>query len=113
MRSCKSLTNIVLLLGMILMVVSCTTSVDYTMGEEFVPSDQRLELRRRVYVSGECVEAGSRTECSLATTRLYRSDSLCSSNIGMGYFGREVSQTFGTRTAGFMSQMVFVGAWLG
>lgn len=107
MRSCKSLTNIVLLLGMILMVVSCTTSVDYTMGEEFVPSDQRLELRRRVYVSGEYVEAGSHTECSLATTRLYRSDSLCSSNIGMGYFGREVSQTFGTRTAGFMSQMVF------
>ena len=107
MRSCKSLTNIVLLLGMILMVVSCTTPVDYTMGEEFVPSNQNLELRRRVYALGECTERENIEECSLATTRLYKSDSLLSSNIGMGYFGRETNATFGTRTAGFMSQMIF------
>lgn len=107
MRSCKSLINIMSLLGMILMVVSCTTSVDYTMGEEFVPSDQNLELRRRVYALGECTERDSSVECPLATTRLYHSDSLRSSNIGTGYFGRETNATFGTRTAGFMSQMIF------
>ena len=107
MRSCKGLFNIALLLGTIFTVVSCTTDVDYTMGEEFVPSNQNMELRRRVYVLGECVERENSVECALATTRLYKSDSLCSSNIGTGYFGREVDPTFGSRTAGFMSQMIF------
>ena len=107
MRSCKSLFNIALLLGMVFAIVSCTTDVDYTMGEEFVPSDQNMELRRRVYALGECVERESSVECSLATTRQYKSDSLLSSNIGTGYFGRETSATFGSRTAGFMSQMIF------
>ena len=40
--------NVVLLLGMVMMIVSCTTDVDYTMGEEFVPSNQNMELRRRI-----------------------------------------------------------------
>lgn len=107
MRSCKSLSYIALLLGMILSIVSCTTPVDYTMGEEFVPSNQNLELRRRVYALGMCTERDQSAECSLATTRHYQSDSLRSSNIGYGFFGREVSPTFGTRSAGFMSQMIF------
>lgn len=107
MRSCKSLFNIALLFGAILMVVSCTTDVDYTMGEEFVPSNQNMELRRRVYALGECVDGDSRVDCTLATTRLYQSDSLLASNIGIGFFGCESDPTFGTRKAGFMSQMVF------
>ena len=92
---------------MIFMIVSCTTDVDYTMGEEFIPSNQNMELRRRVYKMGECVEREDSVECSLATTRLYKSDSLCSSNIGLGYFGHEVDPIYGSRTAGFMSQMIF------
>lgn len=107
MRSCKRVFNIALLLGVILMITSCTTNVDYTMGEEFVPSNQNMELRRRVYTLGERVDGDDRVECSLATTCLYDGDSLVSSNISRGYFGREVSQTFGTREAGFMSQMIF------
>lgn len=96
-----------LLLGAIMMIVSCTTDVDYTMGEEFVPSNQNMELRRRVYTLGECVEGDNRMDCSLVTTRQYKSDSLRSSNIEKGYFGHEHSDTFGSRKAGFMSQMVF------
>ena len=107
MRSCKSLFNIAWLLGAIIAFVSCTTDVDYTLGEEFVPSNQQMELRRRVYALGECTEGDSSVECKLATTHLYRSDSLQSSNIGVGYFGRETNTIFGTRKAGFMSQMVF------
>ena len=107
MRSYKSLRNIALLLGAIMMIVSCTTDVDYTMGEEFVPSNQKMELRRRIYSMGERIEQGDSVECSFATTRLYQSDSLRSSNIGTGYFGRETNAAFGTRTAGFMSQMIF------
>ena len=107
MTNCKSLFNIALLLGAIMMIVSCTTDVDYTMGEEFVPSNQKMELRRRIYSMGEYVELGESVECKLATTRLYQSDSLRSSNIGIGFFGCEVDPTFGTRKASFMSQMVF------
>lgn len=107
MRSCKRVFNIALLLGAIMMIVSCTTDVDYTMGEEFVPSNQNMELRRRVYALGECVDGDSRVDCTLATTRLYQSDSLLASNIGIGFFGCESDPTFGTRKAGFMSQMVF------
>lgn len=107
MRSCKRVFNIALLLGIIVMFVSCTTDVDFSMGEEFVPSNQNMEFRRRVYALGECVDGEAKSECSLATTRLYKSDSLVSSNISRGFFGREVNATFGTRTAGFMSQMIF------
>ena len=107
MMSCKRVYNIALLLGIILMMVSCTTDVDYSMGEEFVPSNQGLELRRRVYKLGMSHEGDTSVECSFATTNLYQSDSLLSSNLGVGYFGREKSATFGSRTAGFMSQMVF------
>ena len=106
MRSCKRVFNIALLLGAIFMFASCTTDVDFTMGEEFVPSNQNMELRRRVYSCGEREDAHI-YDCSLATTRLYRSDSLVSSNVGKGYFGCEKSDTFGMRKAGFMSQMVF------
>ena len=106
MRSCKGLTYIALLLGMIAMVVSCTTDVDFSMGEEFVPSNQNMELRRRVYACGNSADEHI-YDCALATTRLYKSDSLLLSNIGKGYFGYEKSGTFGSRKAGFMSQMIF------
>lgn len=107
MRSCKRVFNIALLLGAIMMVVSCTTDVDYAMGEEFIPSNQNMELRRRVYTMGERHEGDDVVACSLVTTRQYKSDSLRSSNIEKGYFGHEHSDTFGSRKAGFMSQMVF------
>ena len=107
MRSCKLVSGIAWLLGAVMMLVSCATDVDYSMGEEFIPSNQNMELRRRVYQLGECVDGGNSEVCPLATTRLYQGDSLRLSNIGAGFFGREVSETYGARTAGFMSQMIF------
>ena len=106
MRSCKRIFSIALLLGVVIMLASCTTDVNFTMGEEFVPSNQQMELRRRVYSCGKREDAHI-YDCSLATTRLYKIDSLLSSNIGTGYFGCEKSDIFGTRKAGFMSQMIF------
>lgn len=107
MRSCKRVFSIALLLGVIMMITSCTTDVDYTMGEEFTPSNQNMEFRRRVYTLGERVDGADKRECSLATTHLYDSDSLVTSNILRGYFGYENSEVFGSRRAGFMSQMIF------
>ena len=98
--------NIALLLGMVFMIVSCTTDVDYTMGEEFIPSNQKMELRRRVYLLDKCIE-GDTVGCRLVTTRQYKSDYIPTANLTHGYFGCEQDTIYGRRTAGFMSQMLF------
>ncbi len=90
-----------------IMSVGCTTEVDYTLGSEFVPTKQNMELKRRVYRLGEMREGDSVERCQLLQTRLYQTDSVASVNLGMGYFGAERSDVYGERRAGFMSQMVF------
>lgn len=97
----------VALLVVVASIVGCTTEVDYTMGEEFVPSSQKMELRRRVYSAGKMTEGDSQQSLPLSATRLYRTDSLPSANMTHAYFGREKSDTFGIRTAGFLTQMMF------
>lgn len=100
--------HIVAMLFVALSIVGCTTEVDYTMGSEFVPTDQNMTLKRRVYELGKVKYGeGAQEECPLTTTRLYQTDSIRSANIEYGYFGCEVSDTFGMRSAGFMSQMIF------
>ncbi len=90
-----------------LMLSACTTTVDYTMGEEFVPENQQLSMRRRTYSGGKLYENGEARSCSLTQTRLYQTDSVKSANLGYVYFGQEKSDTFGMRKAGFLSQMLF------
>lgn len=109
MMSCKALLrHIVVLFGGILSIVGCTTDADYTLGSEFLPSDQRMELRRRVYELGTMSDGGGEAvPCRLSATRLYLTDSIVSSNQDNLYFGCEQSDTFGTRRAGFLSQMLF------
>jgi len=107
MTSCRSIILLLVLSVSVLLGVGCTTEVDYSMGAEFVPTNQNMELKRRVYKLGKMTEGDTMMDCPLTLTRLYHSDSLRSSNIEVGYFGREQSDTFGTRTAGFMSQMIF------
>ena len=109
MMSCKTLLrNILLICCLATLVSSCTTDVDYTMGSEFLPSNQKMELRRRVYEKGTMREGDGEAElCRLSSTRLYVTDSIASTNIGSGYFGYECSDTFGMRRSGFMTQMMF------
>ena len=97
---------------MAVLAVGCTTEVDLTLGSEFVPTKQNMELKRRVYRLGEMVEGDSVASCQLLQTRLYQSDSIASANVDMGYFGAERSDIYGTRRAGFMTQMMF-GVTLG
>ena len=96
----------------VVMAASCTTEVDYTLGSEYVPTKQNMELKRRVYRMGEWREGDSVERCQLLQTRLYQTDSIASSNIEMGYFGCERSDIYGVRRAGFMTQMIF-GVTLG
>ena len=87
--------------------VGCTTEVDFTLGSEYIPTNQNMELKRRVYRLGDMVESGDTTRVAMASTYLYKSDSIKSSNLDNVYFGREYSSEFGMRKAGFMSQVLF------
>lgn len=108
MTSCRSVVVLaVMFLSALMAFVGCTTKVDYTMGSEFVPTNQNMELRRRVYELGGVREGSNESDCSLFSTRLYKSDSIVSSNVALGFFGMEKSDTYGVRRAGFLSQMVF------
>ena len=92
---------------MVVMTVSCTTDVDFTLGSEFVPTKQNMELKRRVYSMGEWREGDSVERCQLLQTRLYQTDSIASANLELAYFGAERSDIYGERRAGFMTQMMF------
>ncbi len=88
-------------------LVGCTTEVDYTLGSEFVPTDQKMEMHRRVYEGGKVYIDNLEEELKMSTTRLYHTDSIKSSNLDYVYFGRENDDIYGTRRAGFMSQVLF------
>lgn len=105
--NCKRVVVLVVMFLSLVFVGACTTDVDYTMGEEFVPANQHMELKRRVYRLGEVIDGDNTAKCGLVETRLYHTDTIVSSNLGSGYFGREADDTYGARTAGFMSQMIF------
>ena len=107
MTNYRRILHIAVMLLAVLSIVGCTTEVDYSMGAEFVPTDQNMTLKRRVYELGKVKDGDTERECALTTTRLYQTDSILSSNIRKGYFGCEHSDIYGTREAGFMSQMVF------
>ena len=102
--NCKRVVVLVVMFLSLVFVGACTTDVDYTMGEEFVPANQHMELKRRVYRLGEVIDGDNTAKCGLVETRLYHTDTIVSSNLGSGYFGREADDTYGARTAGFMSQ---------
>lgn len=103
----RVLSLVAMLLTAALLAVGCTTEVDYTMGEEFIPEQQKMEMRHRTYRAGEMKEGDTNVAMPLSTTHLYMTDSIPSANMVMGYFGKERSDIYGDRTAGFMTQMLF------
>lgn len=103
----RVLSLVAMLLTAALVAVGCTTEVDYTMGEEFIPEQQKMEMRHRTYRAGEMMEGSTTVAMPLSATHLYMTDSIPSANMVMGYFGKERSDIYGNRTAGFMTQMLF------
>ena len=90
-----------------LVIVGCTTEFDFNLGAEYLPTNQNMELRRRVYRAGVMEEMGEQKSITMSKTYLHQSDSIKSSNLDDVYFGQEQSAEFGTRRAGFMSQVLF------
>lgn len=108
MMNCRGLfAKLPIAIVVLLMLLGCTTEVDYSLGSEFIPSNQQMELHRRVYEKGVMKEQGKEVACRLSNTSLSISDSIPSANLKYGYFGAEHSKVFGERKAGFLSQMLF------
>ena len=76
---------------------SCT-KVDDTLGGNLIPDNQQM---RAGFVTIDGLNPKKYVE-----TRLFKTDSIVSSNISYGYFGAQMNDTLGERKAGFLSQMV-------
>ena len=88
------------LIGAVLAVLalgSCT-KVDDTLGGNLIPDNQQM---RAGFITIDGLNPKKYVE-----TRLFKTDSIVSSNISYGYFGAQVNDTLGERKAGFLSQMV-------
>lgn len=80
------------------------TKVDDTLGSNLIPENQ--ELKAGFTTLGGRLANGEFNPNKYFETRLYQTDSIISSNLGSGYMGTMLSDTFGLRTAGFLSQYV-------
>ena len=100
---------------------SCTMTADNTLGSNIMPEDQVMVMRHLKIKGNKIIRIDSdgktneEVDASLegknfVETRLYRTDSLLSSNLGVGYLGVRRSDTLGVRTAGFASSMLYMNA---
>ena len=96
----------------------CTMTEDSTLGVGIMPESQAMVMRHLKIRGGELIryneELGAnetvKTGKHFFETRLYRTDSLLSSNTGSGYIGVRRSDTLGLRTAGFASTILYMNA---
>ena len=83
-------------------LLSACTTADDTLGYDYVPDDQKMKMRR--------ITLDQRNDRhKLLSTRLFRTDSVISSNISYGYLGAQRDADFGTRRAGFFTQYMVYG----
>lgn len=87
----------------VLTLAGCT-KVDDTLGQNLVPEDQQLKAGYAVL--GGKLKNGELNPKRYFETRLFKTDSIVSSNLTYGYFGKMQNDTLGLRTAGFVSQYV-------
>ena len=89
-----------------LMTFAGCTKVDDTLGSNLVPDNQQMKVGYTTL--GARTLAGKLDAAKYVETRLFQSDSLKASNISYGYMGSMLSDTFGLRTAGFLTQYLNV-----
>ena len=97
----------------------CTTS-DETLGIELIPENQKMQIRFKSFYAGRVYKdtfdasqnkfVTTSGNCRSFRTTLYRSDSLVSSNLQVGYMGleRDTENIFGEREAGYASNFLFM-----
>ena len=108
-----------LLIVVVSLVVSgCTMTADNTLGSDIMPEGQVMVMRHLKIRGSEMVRYNAETATNESVntgkkffeTRLYRTDSLLSSNTGVGYMGVSRSDTLGLRSAGFASTIIYMNA---
>ena len=91
---------------------------DSTLGVDIMPEGQAMVMRYLKIRGSEIIRYNEQSGTNEVVnsgkqffeTRLYRTDSLLSSNTGTGYMGVRRSDTLGLRTAGFASTILFMNA---
>lgn len=97
----------------------CTTS-DNTLGYEIIPENQKMQIRFKSFYAGKVYKdtfdkeqnkfVVTEKDCRAFRTSLFRSDSLVSSNLQVGYMGveRDLDNIFGKRNAGYATNFLFM-----
>ena len=97
--------------------LTCCTTADDTLGYELVPEDQKMEMRFKNFQAGKVTKYDPETkeyvtisDRPIFKTTLFRSDSLISSNLQVGYMGvqNDPDGIFGKRSAGYASEFLFM-----
>ena len=98
--------------------VGCTMTEDSSLGVDIMPEGQAMVMRHLKIRGGDIIRYNEELKTNevvttgkqFLETRLYRTDSLLSSNTGTGYMGVRRSDTLGLRTAGFASTILYMNA---
>lgn len=90
------------LTAVLVMTFASCTKVDDTLGSNLVPDNQQMKAGYTTL--GAKWLDGELNPKQYVQTRLFQTDSIISSNLGTGYMGSMLNDTFGLRTAGFMTQ---------
>ena len=99
----------------------CSMTADSTLGSNIMPEDQIMVMRHLKFQGNKIIRYNSNSETmevidaslegkNFLETRLYRTDSLLSSNLTTGYIGVRRSDTLGMRVAGFASTILYMNA---
>lgn len=102
-RRCAFRYSLIGLAGALLLG-SCT-KVDDTLGGNLIPDNQQMRAGF-VTIDGTTKTIDGLNPRRYVETRLFKTDSIVGSNLSYGYFGTQMNDSIGTRTAGFLTQMV-------
>ena len=117
---CRTISFVFVVVAM-LAFEGCSMVTDNTLGSDIMPEGQVMVMRHLKFQGNKIISFNATTgenevkDASLdgknfLETRLYRTDSLISSNLNNGYMGMRRSDVFGLRTAGFASTMLYMNA---
>ena len=115
----RSVTYLLVSIVVVLCSVGCSMHSDNTIGSDIMPQGQAMVMRHLKFKGNTVISfdatSGEPTSKNLEgsnyfETRQYRTDSLISSNIGVGYLGVRRSDTLGIRTASFASTILYMNA---
>ncbi|MBR4850403.1 MAG: DUF4270 family protein [Alistipes sp.] len=121
MRVCsklfRNITTLLLAVGATALFTGCTMTADSMLGANMMPEEQVMVMKHLKYRGNNIVRINTTTGSNetipvsgknFIETRQYRTDSILSSNLSVGYMGVRRSDIFGVRSAGFASSIIYM-----